>query len=113
MKTTKKQYKEFQRAFLAMRDKLGLLQFRIDFVHADVGDAYATCNINWPGMNATIAMCVEIDDDDDVFDPAHHGRHEAIELLLMPITRMANALFNTEEVHANVHSAVRVLEKVL
>jgi len=111
MKTTKKQFEQFQAEFLKWVDKFGLKQYKIYFDHAKLNDNYAEIHTEQIAKHARVKMCK---DADDSFDPASSAKHEAIHLLLAKLSYMAECRFlSNSEVSDEEESIVRILEKVL
>ena len=113
MKTSKKNFVVFKKEFLRWVDILGLKQWKIFFLQDKLDNAFGECRANLSGGVATIVMTLEIDDRKH-FNPKENGKHEALELLLVPLDVNAKYRYVSEsEINEARHAIIRVLEKVL
>ena len=117
MKTTKRHFKLFCDEFRRQCQKLGLQEWRLDFVHEDCGDSYSSMNPGYLDRVVTVCLHTEWSEtitmlsDDEIRKTA---LHEVIELLVIDLWILAKARFATDdEIHAARHTLVRRLEKVL
>lgn len=117
MKTTKRQFKLFCDEFKIQVERMGLMEWRLDFLHEDCGDAFSTLNSGYSGK--TVTVCLNDDwnemniplSDDAIKDTA---KHEAIELLITDLRTLSFARFVTQdEIESVSHTLVRRLEKLL
>ena len=117
MKTTKRHFKLFCDEVTRHCNRLGLQEWRLDFVHEDSGSAYATLNPEYLDRCVTICLHTEWD---ETITPLSDGAimatalHEAIELLVIDLWVLALAKWVTrDEIETARHTLVRRLEKLL
>lgn len=118
MKTTKAQFESFKESFLYWQKELGMMDYRVAFEHVHLGKSYATIGVDHHGRGVVVSMTTDLDDatvvDVEGFDPAAHGKHEAIHLFLERLSSLAHSRFLLErEIYDAEEGMVRVLEKVL
>jgi len=107
MKTTKRQFKEFQREFMGYVESLGLKDWDIRFVLEEDGNSDAWITV------ATAAQRVEVGLQSDIEDePASLAKHEALELLLYPLRVRMMVYYSEAYVDQEIHKIIYKLMKV-
>lgn len=92
------------------------MDYQVVFEHTHLAKNYAEIGVDHKGRGAIVSMCLKIDDgvQADSFDPAAHGKHEAIHLFMERLSSLAFSRFVLErEIYDAEEGMVRVLEKVL
>lgn len=117
MKTTKAHFETFKASFLYWQKELGMLDYRIVFEMIPLPDKFALISMDHFAKHARVSLCSQFRDnplESLHFDPAGHGKHEAIHLFLSRLMCLANSRFVMErEIDITEEGMVRVLEKVL
>lgn len=92
-RTSKTYLNEFKREFLKWVGVFGLKQYRIDFLHEDIGNRYAQIRITEYGKIANVYCNLFLDDENLSLDqgPASHAKHEAVHLLLSRLSWLARS----------------------
>lgn len=109
MKTTKIHLEEFKNSFLKRVDYLGLTGWNFWFERKKDDANSAWLKTDSEGRGATVGLNCIIDDEIDKL-----GKHEAIELLLVPLINLAKERFVSENsIEEAKHDIIRRLEKVL
>lgn len=117
IKTTKRQFKLFCDEFRRQVERMGLMEWRLDFVHGrySVADCIAELDVSYVNRTVGIYFNDEIDTDtltDDFI--LHTAKHEAIELLIDDAFSLVQEPFISEnESITTRHTLVRRLEKLL
>lgn len=117
MKTTKRQFKLFCAEVTKQCERLGLKEWRLDFVHGQhsVADCISELEVSY--TNRTVGVYFNHEIPTDVLTDAfilHTAKHEAIELLVDDAVSLHRELYVTEnQVISTRHTLIRRLEKVL
>ena len=114
-KTTKKDFELFKKQCRYWQVKLGLISWKIYYLHEDCKDALADCSTDYSGRVATIRLntcfCTIKSSKELIYECA---LHEILEVLFSPICSLAKArVWDGEDYEKENHSVIRVLEKIL
>jgi len=114
-RTSKRDFERFQRSFRTWQRRLGLLDWRVVFVRAQLGRDYAQIHMDHAGCIATVALADSVEEDGRLgFNPVVHGRHEALELLLGGLVWLAESrAVSGQEINTETHRIIRRLENLL
>jgi hypothetical protein len=114
VKTTKRQFRMFCEEFTRLCERLGLMEWRLDFRHEDTGDNRAQITFAYIDRVARVSLNVEMGEpysDETIIEDA---LHEALELLTADVYALMRARWvSGDEIEAARHTLIRRLEKVL
>jgi hypothetical protein len=97
MKTTLAQFEAFKASFLKYQALLGLQSWRIFFKHEKIDGDFARIVYDLSECAAIVTLNSEASKDEAPFlDPAKHGKHEAIHLLLATLSNLASRRYVQE-----------------
>jgi len=116
MKTTKKDFKCFEKEFLKWINVLGLKDWRVLFYHRPLEDSFAVIHRDNVGKIANVYFSSEIPETarEGYICPEHHAKHEAVHLLLSRLGYLAERRYiNYSDISEEMERLVRILEKVL
>lgn len=116
MKITTKQFDEFKKCFLKYYEKFGLQEYRILFQHKQLSSSVAEIVVYEAGKVATVYLTVELPEETSYYfiSPEIHAKHEAIHLLIMKLSYLAECRYvQPEEVDTESEALVRRLEKLI
>jgi hypothetical protein len=117
LKTTKAHFEHFKSEVLRWLDRLGVNDYRVDFVHEELPDAYAKVSTKSVHKAARVGFNTEWFADARPLNKeeiAKTAKHEAIHLLVADVTSLANSRFVTaDEVLEAEERLVRRLQRVL
>lgn len=117
VKTTKKQFKLFCDEFKRQVIRMGLLEWRLDFIHGQFSTADCIAELDVSYLNRTVGVYFNHEIDTDILtetDILHAAKHEALELLVDDAFAIAQSRYiTTDEIMSTRHTLVRRLEKLL
>ena len=118
MKTSKAYFNRFKKAFIEWQNRLGLTQYRIDFLHESLKDGdstfYARAQIWEKEKFVKVWLTREIQSPEVDEGPESHALHEVLHLLIHRLTWIGEARYCMEnEIDDEAESVVVRLEKVL
>lgn len=115
MKTTKRQFKLFCDEFKAQVERMGLVEWRLDFQHEKI-TKHNVAELNSIYQDRVVGVFLNIETERALTDEfiIQTAKHEAIELLVDDAFSIAQSRFlSTDEVISTRHTLVRRLEKLL
>lgn len=116
MKTTKAHFEYFKSEVLRQAERLGVTDYRIDFVHTPI-DAFARFHVLATQKVVTFEFCTDWYTDSRPLNKASIAKtalHEAIHLVLADIVAIGNSRFITlDESRTAEEATVRRLQRVL
>jgi len=115
MKTTKDEFRRFQKSFLFWMGKLHC-DYRIYFLHEPVKDGFASIYTNEGGKCATVRFATFLDKANYAVRPSPEllGKHEALHLFLNRLSWLGEERYTAgDEIKHEEHRLIRVLESVL
>jgi hypothetical protein len=118
LKTTASHFEYFKSEARRWLDKLGVTDYRIDFVHESLADAYAKVGTKSVHKVARIGFNTEWRSDDprplNKASIADTAKHEAIHMVTADLVSLANSRFVTpDEVLEAEERLVRRLQRAL
>lgn len=116
VKTTVGHFKAFKKSFLFWQKELGATDYKASFRVVDLPDTFAEIEIAHSSKNCRVSFALDVSGlvDPEDFNPARHGKHEAIHLFLGRMTALAHTRFLMErEIEDTNEGMVKVLERLL
>lgn len=116
MKTTARHFKIFKEEFTKWQEKLGLLEWRVDFWHTHLEDSYSTMRSNTVAKVAEVHLCTDWGEDNILSDKAirETALHEAAHLLGADMYGLGCSRFTSKDALLMAYEAQTIrLEKVL
>ena len=117
MKTTKRHFKLFCAEVTKQCKRLGLQEWRLDFIHGRYSTADCISELDVSYTNRAVGVYFNHKIPTDILTDEfvlRTAKHEAIELLVDDVVSLHRELYITEnQVIATRHTLVRRLEKVL
>lgn len=111
-KTTIAELAVFKREAERLIAKLGLVGWRIIFLHEKLDGCYGDMSADHVGRIATIRFNSERDSAEVPEDPARVARHEVLELFLARFEWLAQSRYGSaQDLAEEKHHLIRVLEK--
>jgi len=109
------EFERFKEAFRSWQKRFGLKEWRVVFELEPIEDAYADIYIDHRGGIATVRLNSAIPEEHrKAFDPERSGCHEALELLVSPLVRLAKSRsVRFCEIAVETHRLIRRLGNAL
>jgi len=116
LKTTKAHFEYFKSEVLRWVEKLGVTDYRIDFIHADI-DEYASFFVAARKKVSSVMFCTDWFVEERPLNKANiadTAKHEAVHVVLADLSWLARDRFTTEgEVLAATEAAARRIQRLL
>lgn len=112
-RTTKKQFRIFEKECRKWLDRLGLKDWCVFIRHEDLGNGKTLARCNWSATQrqAWLRLNVSTSAGDDEIKRA--ALHECLELLLYGCTDIMWESVSVDIVDAEIHKVIRTLENLL
>lgn len=115
VRTTKKQFRLFEREARKWLDKLGLKAWFVDMAHTDLEDGCTVACCSWKSTNRCATLLFNLKMDENPTDAVirRFALHECLELLLSDCTNVMWRASCNDIVERETHAVIRSLENVL